>query len=89
MGAISYYRDLPLGRVALLDRPSLTPGLIIAGTHDVAPVELFERTAALLPPPSRALIVEGAGHWPHREAETVVVPELLAWARELGVSADR
>ena len=88
-GAISYYRDLPLGRVALLDRPPQTPGLIIGGTRDVAPVELFERTAALLPPPSRALIVEGAGHWPHREAETVVVPELLAWARELGFSADR
>ena len=89
MGAISYYRDLPLGRVALLDRPPQTPGLIVGGTRDVAPVELFERTAALLPPPSRALIVERAGHWPHREAEAVVVPELLAWARELGVSADR
>jgi len=88
-GAISYYRDLPLGRVALLEHPPHTPGLIIGGTRDVASVELYERTAARMPPPSRALIVERAGHWPHREAEAVVVAELLAWARELGVSADR
>jgi len=37
----------------------------------------------LLPAPSRALIVEGAGHWPHRENAAVVVPELLRFLAQL------
>jgi pimeloyl-ACP methyl ester carboxylesterase len=84
-GAISYYRDLPLG-----SPPPVTAhvprvrGLVIGGTEDLADVELFTRTAELLLQPSRALIVSGAGHWPHRENAALVVPELLAFLGEVG-----
>jgi pimeloyl-ACP methyl ester carboxylesterase len=83
-GAIDYYRALPLGpRPAELDRPAPIPGLIVGGTADLVAAELFTATAALLPPPSRALIVEGAGHWPHREDPALVVPEILRFLAEL------
>jgi pimeloyl-ACP methyl ester carboxylesterase len=70
-GALDYYRALPLSGTRLLDEPPEVPGLIVGGTVDLVPAELFTASAALLPAPSRALIVEGAGHWPHREDPTV------------------
>jgi pimeloyl-ACP methyl ester carboxylesterase len=82
-GAIAYYRALPLGGVRLLDRPPPVPGLIVGGTADIVDTQLFERTAALLPPPSRALMVSGAGHWAHREGAEVVVPEIVHFASEV------
>lgn len=83
-GAISYYRDLPLGSPApVTAHVPKVRGLVIGGTSDVADVELFTRTAELLAQPSRALIVAGAGHWPHRENAAVVVPELLGFLGEL------
>jgi pimeloyl-ACP methyl ester carboxylesterase len=86
-GAISYYRDLPLGRPARVTaRVPRVPGLIVGGTHNLADAELFTRTAELLAQPSRALIVEGSGHWPHRENPAVVVPALLEFLGELGGS---
>lgn len=84
-GALGYYRDLPLG-----SHPPVTahvpnvPGLIVGVDDALAQRELFIRTAELMPPPSRALIVEGAGHWPHRENAAVVLPELLAFLAEVG-----
>jgi pimeloyl-ACP methyl ester carboxylesterase len=75
-GAIGYYRALPLGGTPLLDRAAPVPGLVIGGTEDLADPDLFTRTAEVLPQPSRALVVAGAGHWPHREQPAVVVPEL-------------
>jgi pimeloyl-ACP methyl ester carboxylesterase len=84
-GAISYYRDLPLG-----SPPPVTAhvpkvrGLVIGGAEDLADVALYKRTAELLEQPSRALIVEGAGHWPHREDPALVVPALLEFLGEVG-----
>jgi pimeloyl-ACP methyl ester carboxylesterase len=82
-GAIDYYRALPLGGSRLLDDAPAVPGLIVGGTRDVAEAELYSASAALLPAPSRALIVEGAGHWPHREDAEAVVPEIVAFVGEL------
>ncbi len=59
------------------------PGLIIGGDHALGERELFTRTAELLAPTSRALIVPGTGHWPHRENAAVVVPELLDFLGQL------
>jgi pimeloyl-ACP methyl ester carboxylesterase len=78
-GAIDYYRALPLGGSRLLDRPPSVPGLIIGGTADIVPAELFTETAALLPQPSRTLIVDRAGHWPHREDVADVLPEIVSY----------
>lgn len=82
-GAIDYYRALPLGGSRLLDRPPAVPGLIVGGTADLVDAELFAKTAALLPEPSRALIVERAGHWVHREDAARVTPEIVSFLAEL------
>jgi len=83
-GAIAYYRDLPLGGAPVIARVPAVPGLVIGGASGLADAELFTRTAELLAPPSRALIVEGSGHWPHREHAPVVVPELLRFVAQFG-----
>lgn len=85
-GAIAYYRDLPLlGRPPQVTaRVPNVPGLIVGEDDALAQAKLFVRTAELMPAPSRALIVEGAGHWPHREKAEVVVPELLEYLAEVG-----
>ena len=82
-GAIAYYRDLPLGGAAVLERVGAVPGLIVGGDHALGQSRQFELTAELLPAPSRALIVRGTGHWPHRENPGVVVPELLKFVGQL------
>lgn len=85
-GSIGYYRDLPLAGAPVLERVGAVPGLIIGGDHTIGGErELYRRTAELLPAPSRALLVEGAGHWPHREKAAVVIPELLRFLAELPV----
>jgi pimeloyl-ACP methyl ester carboxylesterase len=81
-GALDYYRSLPLAGSSVLEQLPSVPGLIVGGTADLVGPELFTRTAELLPSPSRALIVAGAGHWPHRENPSLVVPELLAFAAQ-------
>jgi len=82
-GAIDYYRALPLGGSKLLERPPAVPNLAVGGMADIVPAELFQATAELFPAPSRALVVQGAGHWPHREDEAAVVPEIVRFAGEL------
>jgi pimeloyl-ACP methyl ester carboxylesterase len=81
-GAIDYYRDLPLGKPpAVTAVVPQVQGLVVGGAEDLAEVKLFRRTAELLAQPSRALIVDGAGHWPHREKAALVVPELVDFLR--------
>jgi pimeloyl-ACP methyl ester carboxylesterase len=67
----------------LLADPPAIPGLIVGGTRDLVAPDLFRRTAAMLPQPSRALIVDGAGHWPHRENAPLVLGELLSFLAQL------
>jgi pimeloyl-ACP methyl ester carboxylesterase len=79
-GAIAYYRDLSFGGLPpAINHAPPVPGLIVGGDHSLGQQELSTRTAQLLPPPSRALIVPGTGHWPHRENAAVVIPELLGF----------
>jgi pimeloyl-ACP methyl ester carboxylesterase len=82
-GAIDYYRDLALGGSAVAERVPTVPGLIIGGEHSIGDPGLYARTAELLPAPSRALVVAGTGHWPHRENEGLVVPEVLRFLGEI------
>jgi len=82
-GAIDYYRALALGGSRLLDDPPPVAGLIVGGTADIVDAQLFTATAALLPAPSRTLIVDRAGHWPHRENAAAVLPEIVSFAGEL------
>ena len=57
--------------------------LTVGGTADIVAAELFRATPALFAAPSSALIVEGAGHWPHREDEATVLPEIVSFAGTL------
>jgi pimeloyl-ACP methyl ester carboxylesterase len=82
-GAIDYYRALPLGGSKLLEHPPAVPNLAVGGTADLVPAELYRACADLFPSPSRALIVDRAGHWPHREDEVAVLPEIVRFAGEL------
>jgi pimeloyl-ACP methyl ester carboxylesterase len=82
-GAIDYYRALPLGGSKLLAHPPAVPNLAVGGTADIVPAELYRASAELFPAPSRALVVQGAGHWPHREDEAAVVPEIVRFVSEL------
>jgi pimeloyl-ACP methyl ester carboxylesterase len=82
-GSIDYYRDLPLKPSHVTQKVGAVPGLIIGGDHALGQDGLYEQTASLLPAPSRALIVKGAGHWPHRENAAVVIPELLSFLTAL------
>jgi pimeloyl-ACP methyl ester carboxylesterase len=82
-GAIDYYRALPLGGSPLLEVAPPVATLCVGGTADVVGAELFEASAALFPAPSRALIVDRAGHWPHREDVSGVLPEIVAFAGAL------
>jgi pimeloyl-ACP methyl ester carboxylesterase len=86
-GAISYYRDLPLRPVPALARAPNVPGLIIGGTTDGGHPASYERTAELMGEGSRALILPGAGHWPHREQPEVVRPELMRFVSDVRASA--
>ena len=82
-GAIDYYRALPLGGSRLLDKPPVVANLAVAGTADLVDVELYKSTSEIFPAPSRALIVDGAGHWPHREEPALVLPEIVSFVAAL------
>jgi len=82
-GALDYYRALPLRPVAELARPPSIPGLVVGGTSDILDRDLYERTVGLLGAGSDSLIVEGAGHWPHREGEEAFLARLIAFAGEV------
>jgi len=86
-GALDYYRALSFRPVPELAGPPATRGLVVAGTTDLDP-EVYERTADLLGEGSDALIIDGAGHWPHREDEQAFLARLIAFAGELD-QADR
>jgi pimeloyl-ACP methyl ester carboxylesterase len=62
--ALSYYRDAAPGD----DLAAITPPALIAGgTTDIIDVETFERSPEMLEGPCEVAILDGAGHWPHRE----------------------
>ena len=81
-GALDYYRALSPRPAPELAQPPETRGLIVGGTTDILDPDLYERTAGLLGAGSDSLIVDGAGHWPHREAEEAFLARLIAFAGE-------
>jgi pimeloyl-ACP methyl ester carboxylesterase len=79
--ALRYYKALnPLAR--LFRRKITVPGLIVGGSDD-PPV--FQRGFAATPERFTAScdvrILDGAGHWPHREQEAAFVAALLEFLR--------
>ena len=85
--ALAYYRDLPLSGSPVFERIPEVAGLVVGGTEDGGDPASYGRTASALPAPSRALVVEGTGHWPHREAPDRVLPELVGFLAEVRPAA--
>jgi pimeloyl-ACP methyl ester carboxylesterase len=76
-GAIDYYRALTPKAPRELARPPDVRALIVAGTEDIVRPGLFAETAQRMGPGSESLIIDGAGHWPHRESEELFLERLL------------
>lgn len=83
-GALSYYRDSSPGGLGNLSQPAL----LVAGGTDIVPIELFERSRAALDGPSDVLVLEQAGHWPHREAAAPFTEQLLAFLGSVSGAAE-
>jgi pimeloyl-ACP methyl ester carboxylesterase len=76
-GALAYYKALnPLDPFA---RPKITVPALVVGGADDPPV--FQRAYAATPSrftaPCEVRILDGAGHWPHRENEPAFLEALL------------
>ncbi|MDX6583991.1 MAG: hypothetical protein QOI10_3175 [Solirubrobacterales bacterium] len=82
-GALDYYRAIPLRPVAELERPPATRALVVGGTADLIEASLFTRTAEVLGEGSDSLIVDGAGHWAHREGEDAFLERLIEFVGAL------
>ena len=76
-GALAYYRALTPNGPRELARPADVPALIVAGSVDIVDPALSEKSAQRMGAGSTALIIEGAGHWPHREGEDEFTAKLL------------
>jgi pimeloyl-ACP methyl ester carboxylesterase len=53
--------------------------LIVGGTTDIVPPALFHQTPSYCDGPCEVLIVDGAGHWPHRENAELFEQRLTAF----------
>ena len=74
-GALSYYRHSSPGGVGRLSQPAL----IVGGTSDILPTEMFTHTPELFDSRCEVLIAQRAGHWPHREAAEEFLRGLTAF----------
>lgn len=80
-GALAYYRAVtPLPR---LHRSQITvPGLIVGGTEDPRVLQRgYAATPSRFAAPCEVRILEGAGHWPHRENEDAFIDALLSFLK--------
>jgi pimeloyl-ACP methyl ester carboxylesterase len=74
--ALSYYRDATPGEgLANVARP----GLVVGGTTDIVDPDLFRRSPERFDAGCQVAVLEGAGHWPHREAGEQFSEHLLAF----------
>lgn len=79
-GALAYYRAFN-GRSGRAAHPLGTRALVVGGTADLVPAWAFEKSPSRLGPGSSSLVVDGAGHWPHREGEARFHDALLGFLR--------
>jgi pimeloyl-ACP methyl ester carboxylesterase len=82
-GALDYYRALSPKPAPELARPPAARGLVVGGTTDILDPDLYRQTAGLIGAGSDSLIVEGAGHWPHREGEDAFLARLIEFVGEV------
>jgi pimeloyl-ACP methyl ester carboxylesterase len=74
--ALGYYRDAkPGGELGTL----VMPAMLTCGSDDLIAPEAFQRSAEMFSGPCEVVVVEGAGHWPHRESAALFHERLLAF----------
>ena len=83
-GSIEYYRALS----AKVDRRLMAPltcrGLMVAGSKDFGGhLGPYKKSKALFGAGAELLVVPEAGHWPHREAESLFTDRLIHFLGEL------
>jgi pimeloyl-ACP methyl ester carboxylesterase len=74
-GALAYYKAQRPGGAPRLSQPAL----VVGGTTDIVPVALFDQTPSYCDGPCEVAIIEGAGHWPHRENPRLFEQRLIAF----------
>ena len=77
-GAIAYYRAITSKLDRRLTRPIRCPGLMVAGGKDFGGhIGPYERSRGLFGGGAELLLMPQAGHWPHREDESLFKEALL------------
>ncbi len=77
--ALQYYRDLTLKPDPANDYRASCPALIVAGAADFGgDMGPYEESVERFDDSAQLLVVDGAGHWPHREGESEFVSHLVA-----------
>lgn len=66
---LAYYRALSPRPDRRLTARLPMPTLVVGGTRDIVPAAAFAASAPAFTGEFTAELVEGAGHWPHREGE--------------------
>ncbi len=83
-GAIDYYRALGVKIDRRLLAPIQCPGLMVAGEKDFGGhLGPYKKSQGLFGGGAELLIVPEAGHWPHREQESLFTDTLLRFLRAL------
>ncbi|EHN11545.1 epoxide hydrolase [Patulibacter medicamentivorans] len=82
-GALDYYRALSMKVPAELVKVPDVRGLVVGGGGEHVLDGTFEETAKQLGAGSSALVVPGAGHWPHREGEAQFTQALVDFLGDL------
>jgi pimeloyl-ACP methyl ester carboxylesterase len=78
--ALGYYRDAkPGGEPGTLPMPAM----LTCGTDDLIAPDAFQRSAEMFSGSCEVVVVDGAGHWPHRESAALFHERLLAFLASL------
>jgi pimeloyl-ACP methyl ester carboxylesterase len=81
-GALSYYKALRPGHPLLRAKISV-PALVVGGTDEPAAFQRgYQATPERFTAGCEVRILDGAGHWPHRENEAAFLEELLAFLEQ-------
>ncbi|MEL7210250.1 MAG: alpha/beta hydrolase, partial [Actinomycetota bacterium] len=76
--AFAYYRDLSPRPDAALAPPLRVPGLIVADDTPYL-ADGYQGTVDRFEPRAELVVLEGTGHWPHREDESRFLEALLTF----------
>ncbi len=82
--AFDYYRALSPKPDSAVSKRVVPPALVVGGTRDLLPPAAFEAARSSHTGPVDVQIIDGAGHWPHREGEARFTELLLGFLAGLG-----